>query len=99
MYCIDRAGDINLFFSDFLDEGDAEIDVMVPEPASRRKGVATEAIKMMMEYGRNLLNVSRFVAKISSENEASLALFRKLGYECEEFVEAFQEYKMVSPSS
>ncbi|CAG9463627.1 unnamed protein product [Pedinophyceae sp. YPF-701] len=73
-------GDVNLFFNDHDDEKTAEIDVMVAVPSSRRKGIAREAVRMMMAYAAADLRTRRFVAKVKSGNEPSLALFRSLGY-------------------
>lgn len=54
---------------------------MVAEPASRRRGIAAEALQLFMAYGATRLGVSKFVAKIGESNAASLALFqRKLGF-------------------
>ena len=54
----------------------AEIMVMIGENKSRRKGYALDAVLGMMEYGRKYLNITRFIAKISDENEASIKMFR-----------------------
>ena len=57
------AGDVNIFmggadFASSLEEGEegeelsgAEIEVMVAEERSRRKGIAREATLLMMKYG------------------------------------------------
>ncbi len=48
------AGDVNLFLNDA--DGDltiAEIEVMVAEAGSRRKGLGREAVCMMMAYGQS----------------------------------------------
>lgn len=46
------AGDVNLFLNDpDEDLGIAEIEVMVAEAGSRRKGLGREAVRMMMAYG------------------------------------------------
>jgi len=48
------AGDVNLFLNDA--DGDltiAEIEVMVAEVGSRRKGLGREAVCMMMAYGQS----------------------------------------------
>jgi RimJ/RimL family protein N-acetyltransferase len=58
----------------------AEIMVMMADPVFRRKGYALEAVVAMLEYGRRALGLRRFVAKITDTNEASIALFRKLGF-------------------
>lgn len=46
-----QAGDVNLFFT-IEDEGRAaaEIEVMVAEPGSRGKGLAKEALRLLMAY-------------------------------------------------
>jgi hypothetical protein len=59
----------------------AEVMVMVADPSFRRKGVAREAVRALMQYAALELGVRRFVAKISDENEASMRLFGEaLGY-------------------
>jgi len=40
------AGDVNLFLRDDIGENSAEIEVMIAEPKSRGKGLATEAVKV-----------------------------------------------------
>lgn len=44
------AGDVNLFFLE-KDRSEAEIMVMTAEPASRRKGMGSEAALLMIRYG------------------------------------------------
>lgn len=79
-------GDVNLFFHDAANEDRAhryacaEIEVMVAEPAARRRGVASEALAIMMAYAVQDLGVGVFEAKVKDGNDASLRLFRGLGY-------------------
>ena len=75
-------GDTNLFFNDPEDPLPVEIEIMIAEPNYRRKGLATESLKMMMAYAVQNLNVQRFVAKIGYDNSSSLAMFTSssLGY-------------------
>jgi RimJ/RimL family protein N-acetyltransferase len=68
-------GDVNLFLNDRDDSGNAEIEVMIAEPAFRRQGCAQEAIELMMAYGVEHLNLHRFYAKINQINVASRNLF------------------------
>lgn len=75
------AGDVNFFFNDHEDHSTAEIEIMIAEPSSRRKGIATEALQLFMAYGVGTLGVTRFRAKIGESNESSLQLFQKLGYQ------------------
>lgn len=45
------AGDVNMFWNDHDDERMVEIEVMVAEKESRRKGIAQEAVELCMAYG------------------------------------------------
>ena len=87
-------GDVNLFFNDNEDEHAAEIEIMIAEKLSRRKGLAFEALNLMMDYAIDKLNVSQFVAKITSENKPSLELFKKLGFDDIQYIEVFSEYHL-----
>lgn len=48
---------------------------MIAEPASRRRGLAVEALQLFMAYGVKFLGVTKFRVKIGENNAASLALF------------------------
>uniref|UniRef100_K3WM77 N-acetyltransferase domain-containing protein n=1 Tax=Globisporangium ultimum (strain ATCC 200006 / CBS 805.95 / DAOM BR144) TaxID=431595 RepID=K3WM77_GLOUD len=75
---IDRmAGDVNLFFNDYDDAFNCEMEIMIAEPKYRRKGFAKEAVELMMAYATSKLNVHRFYCKINEINHASLQLFDK----------------------
>lgn len=75
----------------------AEIMVMIGEPSARRRGLAEEAVRLMMEWGRRHLHAGIFVAKISEGNVESLALFtKKLGFVEVKRVAAFEEVHLVS---
>mmetsp|Transcript_6513 Transcript_6513/g.9081 ORF Transcript_6513/g.9081 Transcript_6513/m.9081 type:complete len:209 (-) Transcript_6513:2877-3503(-) len=86
-------GDVNLFFNNYENSSDAEIEVMIAEPDCRRQGIAFEAVSIMMRYGIQKLGAKRFFAKISSSNEASQKLFRRLGFEECNYVACFDEHE------
>lgn len=92
-------GDTNFFLQD-PDEDDedavpsAEIEIMIAEQSARRKGLASEALRLMMRYGHDVLKLERFVAKIGAANAPSLALFESLGYQRVAYVEAFEEHEL-----
>lgn len=44
------AGDVNLYWNDCEEANTAEIEVMVAEPRSRRKGAAEEALRLLQAY-------------------------------------------------
>lgn len=81
LWCLCPAGDVNFFLNDHDDRSIAEIEIMIAEPSSRRKGIATEALQMFMAYGVSALGVMKFRAKIGEDNSSSLQLFQKLGYQ------------------
>ncbi|KRX14445.1 NADPH--cytochrome P450 reductase [Trichinella nelsoni] len=85
-------GDVNLFFTP--DQSSAEVEVMIAEPAWRGRGLGKEAVKMMLVYAFQQLHVERFVAKIRSDNEPSLALFQSLQFKQFCRVDVFQELHM-----
>jgi len=91
------AGDINLFIqreegADDEEGQYGELNVMVAEEASRRKGLATETLRLAIAFAQKKLEISKFVAKIQTDNESSLRLFKKLGFSQTDYVEQFKEY-------
>lgn len=74
------AGDVNLFWNDPNDPNYAEIEVMVAEERSRRKGIAHEALRLFIAFSVKFFGVRRFGAKIGEGNGPSISLFTKLGF-------------------
>uniref|UniRef100_A0AAV1U8Q7 N-acetyltransferase domain-containing protein n=1 Tax=Peronospora matthiolae TaxID=2874970 RepID=A0AAV1U8Q7_9STRA len=87
-------GDVNLFFNDHDDHQACELEVMIAEEKYRRKGLAEEAVQLLMAYATATLSVSRFFCKIIETNTASLHLFDKLGYVKYNHVAAFKQVEM-----
>ncbi|TYZ58487.1 hypothetical protein PybrP1_004192 [[Pythium] brassicae (nom. inval.)] len=88
------AGDVNLFFNDYEDAFNCEMEIMIAEPKYRRSGFAREAVELMMAYATSRLHVRRFYCKINEANDASLQLFDRLGYKKCNYVTAFQELEL-----
>lgn len=44
-------GDVNIFTHDYDEPNNAEIEVMIAEAGHRRRGLAQEAVTVMMSYG------------------------------------------------
>jgi RimJ/RimL family protein N-acetyltransferase len=91
------AGDVNFFLNDPDDSSVAEIEIMVAEASSRRKGLASEALRLFMAYGMKHLGLTKFRAKIGEANAASLALFSKLGYQEVSRSSVFKEVTLELP--
>ena len=64
---------------------------MVAEERSRRKGLASEAVRIMIHFAVKELNCSKFVAKIGDTNHASLSLFKRLGFHEVSYSKVFKE--------
>lgn len=96
-------GDVNLYLQPKTEEGKnvAEIEVMIAEPAARRKGLAKTALKIMMAFAVEQLKTDIFIAKVLDHNKPSIALFTTaLKFEEERIVPVFGEihYKKVVDS-
>ncbi len=72
-------GTIDLFEFD-PQHSRAGIGIMIRENA-QQKGYATEALKLFIEYSFNVLLVNQLFCNIGSQNEKSLNLFKKMGFE------------------
>ena len=99
--CGGMCGDVNLFLCDPMQEGDrsvAEVEIMIAEPESRRKGLAREALTLFMAFAAAELGVTKFVAKVGEANAASLRLFREglggLRFEEVRFCETWREHTL-----
>ena len=49
-FFLGMVGDVNLYWNDYDEPNTAEIEVMVAEKESRRKGLAQEALTLFMAY-------------------------------------------------
>ncbi|KAI8494987.1 N-acetyltransferase 9 [Branchiostoma belcheri] len=92
-------GDVNLFFTNQECSTEAEIEIMIAEPSSRRKGAGREALTTMMAYGVQELGVTEYMAKIGYSNHGSLSLFHKLGFTEVSRSDVFQEVTLHLPIS
>ncbi|KAH1099508.1 hypothetical protein AAZX31_13G012300 [Glycine max] len=84
-------GDVNIFMNDLDDPHVAEIEIMIAEPKSRRKGLAKESVLMMMTFAIEKLGINIFRVKIGESNGASLDLFQKLGFVQTSYSSIFKE--------
>jgi diamine N-acetyltransferase len=58
----------------------AGVGVIIFANEDRRKGIASQALRLLMNYAHNELGIYQLYANVSETNEASIALFRKLGF-------------------
>ncbi|KAL1340262.1 hypothetical protein HN51_026673 [Arachis hypogaea] len=84
-------GDVNIFMNDLDNPHMAEIEVMIAEPKSRGKGLGKESVLIMMAFSIESLGINVFRVKIGESNEASLNLFKKLGFVQTSYSNIFRE--------
>ncbi|KAI0820611.1 acyl-CoA N-acyltransferase [Trametes gibbosa] len=96
-------GDVNLFLKGAPDEADFEVEaeIMIAEPAYRRRGIAHTALQLMLSYATEPASPSplpvmreRLVARIGDKNEPSIRLFEKLGFTLTKRVAVFEEVEL-----
>lgn len=72
-------GFIDLFEVDFRHRR-AGIGVMIGDIASRNQNYATEAVLLMCQFAKKVLNLELIFADIRSDNPASARVFEKAGF-------------------
>ncbi|KAK4058070.1 hypothetical protein OIO90_000809 [Microbotryomycetes sp. JL221] len=74
----------------------AEIEIMIANKRNRRKGYATESLKIFLTYSSNVLQFKprQFFVKIGSTNLESIQLFETLGFVKGKYVKVFDEQQM-----
>ncbi len=73
-------GSIDLFDYDPIHKR-AGVGILIRDKAMRNKGYAGTALKILIDYSLNILSLHQLYCNISSDNKASLALFKKYGFE------------------
>ncbi len=72
-------GIVSLSDIDFV-SGNGEMGVMISDVEVRGRGLATEAVMLMLDYAFGELRLHRVTVRVAPENEPSLLLFRKVGF-------------------
>ena len=75
----DAVGMIDLFDFDPLHKR-AQIGLLVDSKYQRRK-FGTQAVALIAEYSRDMLDLHQIAVYISADNVPSLSLFKKMGFE------------------
>jgi RimJ/RimL family protein N-acetyltransferase len=79
-----RAADHLLGFTQFdwvgWSHGFTNVQILIGDPAERGKGYGTQALKLMLNYGFNELNLHRIGTSVPAYNEGALRLFERAGF-------------------
>ncbi len=59
----------------------AGIGILIQNSSERNKGIGSEALQLLIEYAFSQLQLHQLYANIGTENEASLQLFAKFGFQ------------------
>lgn len=74
-------GDVNLFFSDWIEANEAEINVMIAVPEFRGKGLSGQVIEAIELFAWAIYGRDTIIAKIKEDNAGSIKFFTKIGYQ------------------
>jgi diamine N-acetyltransferase len=58
----------------------AGIGILIADKSDRRKGYASEALELLIEYCFHSLNLHQLYSNITTDNESSILLFQKHGF-------------------
>jgi diamine N-acetyltransferase len=59
----------------------AGVGILIADKNDRGRGFATEALHLMVDYGFEVLDLHQIYANVRVENESSVALFKRVGFE------------------
>ncbi|VDK81187.1 unnamed protein product [Litomosoides sigmodontis] len=83
-------GDINIF----INSGVGELTIMIADSQWRRKGLAEEAVLMIMRFAFQVIGLRVFEVKIAMDNVSSMKLFQKIGFVMTSQCNKFREYTL-----
>lgn len=59
----------------------AGVGIVISNPEDRNKGVGNEALNLLCDYAFKILDLHQLYANILEDNESSIHLFEKMGFE------------------
>lgn len=88
MICLNATGEaigtLDLYDANFRHER-ATIGILIGEYSERKKGYAAEALELLKEYAVQILAFHNLSASILEDNEESIKLFEKAGFQLSGF--------------
>ncbi|MCD6181560.1 MAG: GNAT family N-acetyltransferase [Candidatus Cloacimonetes bacterium] len=62
------------------DHRKCEIGIFIGEPENWGKGYGTEAMKLLVDYGFNILNMHNILLEVHSFNQRAISCYKKVGF-------------------
>ncbi|XP_034934261.1 N-acetyltransferase 9-like protein isoform X2 [Chelonus insularis] len=78
---VSMIGDTNLYFNDPKECYTAECEIMIADVNARGQRMGWEAMILMLRYGIDLLEATKYRAKIKLDNKESIQMFTKLQFQ------------------
>lgn len=72
-------GNVSLIDYDPLNQS-AELGIFIGDKENRHKGYGTEAIKLILDYGFNYLNLNNIFLKVYDVNKNAINAYKKIGF-------------------
>lgn len=58
----------------------AEVGIFIGEPSNHSKGYGSEAMRLLLKYGFDTLNLNNVMLKVFDFNKAAIACYEKIGF-------------------
>jgi RimJ/RimL family protein N-acetyltransferase len=58
-------------------------NMLIGEPSSRRQGLATEAVQVLVTFGFRQMNLNRIALEVFDDNVAAIGVYERCGFRCE----------------
>ena len=72
-------GNIGLMDIDHINRK-AEVGLFIGEPENRSMGYGTEALRLILKYGFETLNLHNIMLHVHSDNQRAIACYNKVGF-------------------
>ncbi|MBN1920218.1 MAG: GNAT family N-acetyltransferase [Anaerolineae bacterium] len=75
----EHIGNVSLDSIDYRHRN-ARFSIFLTDPTIRRQGIGTRAMRLLIQYAFEFLNLNRLYCKTTSDNHAIIAFYRNLGF-------------------
>ena len=87
-------GTLDIFDVDFKAQT-AHVGILIADKSNRRAGFGKEAIDLMVDYCRGVLDLYSLLADVRSDNQRSRSFFERMGFKKKEMKEGLIRYERI----